>query len=401
MLNIFPMDNTIQEYDWGSRTFIPEMMGGPSPSNKPQAELWMGAHAKAPSTIIVDGQKVPLTEMIRGEPRNILGASTARKFSNTLPFLFKILAVERPLSIQAHPGREQAVRGFKRENELEIPLDAPHRNYRDRNHKPELLCALTPFQALIGFKSPDRILAAFQKVPAPALENEIKAFAGRPDKEGFERFFTTLMTMERDKRARIISQTVALCENDTHRDPSLQRIIALHHEYPCDVGVLSPLLLHAVTLEPGEALFIPPGTLHAYLEGAGVELMANSDNVLRGGLTRKNMDIAGLLDILDWEPHILQILTPVRHPNGEWVYPSFAEEFRLSVIKPVAGEIFESISEGAVEIVIAVKGHAVVIEKRTGRRLPLSQGTAILIPASVPHYTLTGDAILYKASVPA
>jgi len=400
LLNIFPMNNAVQEYTWGSRTFIPEMMGLPSPSKMPQAELWMGAHPKAPSVMIANGKKIPLPELIQGDPRDILGEATARKFSNTLPFLFKILAVERPLSIQAHPNREQAVRGFKRENGLKIPLDAPRRNYRDQNHKPELLCALTPFQALIGFKSPDRILVDFQKVPVPALANEIEAFAGKPDKKGFERFFTTLMSMDRDKQARIVSQTAALCENADPLDPPLQRVIALHHEYPFDVGVLSPLFLHAVTLEPEEALFIPPGTLHAYLEGAGVELMANSDNVLRCGLTPKNMDIAGLLDILDWEPHTLQILRPERRPNGEQVYPTFAEEFRLSVIKPVTGEVFENTSEGAVEIVIVVKGHAVVIEKKTGQRLPLPQGTAILIPASVPRYTMTGDAILYKASVP-
>ena len=258
------------------------------------------------------------------------------------------------MSIQAHPNREQAVRGFKRENGLEIPLDAPHRNYRDQNHKPELLCALTPFQALIGFKSPDRILADFQKVPVSALENEIKAFAGKPDKKGFKRFFTTLMSMDRDKQARIVSQTAVFCENTAPRDPSFQRVIAIHHKYPGDVGVLSPIFLHAVTLQPGEALFIPPGTLHAYLEGAGVELMANSDNVLRGGLTPKNIDMAGLLDILDWEPYTLQILGPERRPNGEKVYPSFAEEFRLSVITPVTGEVFESKSEGAVEIMIVV-----------------------------------------------
>lgn len=399
-MNIFPLKNPVQKYAWGSRTFIPEMMKRSSPSEEPQAELWMGTHPMAPSTVLVGGKKIPLAELIRRDPPNFLGEATARKFGDNLPFLFKILAIDRPLSIQAHPDREQAARGFKRELELGVPLDAPHRSYRDPNHKPELICALTPFQALIGFKSPDRILAAFQKVPAPALVDEIEALAGKPDNEGFKRFFTTLMRMEREKQARIVSQTAALCENAVARDPSLERVIDLHHEYPGDVGVLSPLFLDAVVLEPGEAVFIRPGTLHAYIKGSGVELMANSDNVLRGGLTHKSMDIEGLLNILDWEPQTLQVLRPERLTNGEMSYPSFADEFRLSVITPAKGESIESTSEGSPEIVIVVKGHAFITVKKTGERLPLSQGSAVFIPASVPSYNVTGDGILYKAAVP-
>jgi mannose-6-phosphate isomerase len=174
LIRIALLKNPVQEYAWGSRTFIPELLGDTSPSASPIAELWMGAHPKGVSQVLWDGAWVPLPDLIQQNPENILGVEAARRFSGRLPFLFKILSAAMPLSVQAHPDLPHARRGFAEEDRLRIPLDAPARNYRDRNHKPEMLCALTPFEALKGFRKPDEILALFERAPVPSLETPLR-----------------------------------------------------------------------------------------------------------------------------------------------------------------------------------------------------------------------------------
>ena len=254
MKRIAAMINPVQEYAWGSRSFLPELLGESVPSERPQAELWMGAHPKAPS--LIPWRKGPrsLQALIQEYPLEILGGFAAAKFSNTLPFLFKVLAVERPLSIQAHPNREQARAGLDRENTMNIPINDPRRNYRDGNPKPELLCALSPFSALKGFRKVSEILALTGMMPS--LKKMAEAVGTKGEDQGLKEFFGALMTAERKVQERIISEAVAFSESNPHSDPAYQWVRRLHREFPGDAGALSPLFLKSVELGPGEAVFV-------------------------------------------------------------------------------------------------------------------------------------------------
>ncbi|MBW2609111.1 MAG: mannose-6-phosphate isomerase, class I [Deltaproteobacteria bacterium] len=401
MNRIAVLKNSIQEYSWGSRTFIPELMGEPAPAENPKAELWMGAHPKAPSQVLYDGGRISLSELIQEDPEGILGPSVAAKFSSTLPFLFKVLASARPLSIQAHPNREQAEEGFARENRMKIPLDDPRRNYRDENHKPELICALSPLTVLKGFRRIEDILMLMDRVKAPGREPAIELLRVEPNAEGLKRFFLNLMTMDKEIQSRVIGQILPMAERSAVSDTASDWLIRLNKEYPGDIGVLSPLFLNLIQLQPGEAMYIPAGELHAYLEGAGIELMANSDNVLRGGLTPKHMDGPELCKLLNFTAGDTDVLSPEKRDAVEAVYPSVAEEFMLSVISlHDEGSIHKSPEERSVEIMICTEGKARVTDPGNGDILELSGGSSIIIPAAVNQYLIQGRSTIYKASVP-
>lgn len=394
------LKNPIQDYAWGSRTFIPQLMGEPGPKDKPQAELWMGAHPKTPSQVLFDGDLISLLELIQRDPEGILGQSVAKRFSNKLPFLFKVLAAAKPLSIQAHPNRDQAREGFAQENSLGIPLNASHRNYRDENQKPEMICALTTFWALNGFRKIEDLIALTDRIGTPALRDKTVYFRKQPEAEGLKEFFTTLMTMEKDYQRRMVTEIVNDCEKSPATDPTLEWIMKLNQEYPGDIGVLSPIFMNVVRLRPGQAMYTSTGVLHAYLEGAGVELMANSDNVLRGGLTAKNIDVPELLGILNFTHSKVDILRPERQQGAERIYQTPAEEFMLSVISVGEGSPFESYRERSVEIMICIDGNAHVTNLGSGDVLSLTKGTALIVPAAVEQYRIEGAATIYKATVP-
>jgi len=400
MKKISILRNPIQNYAWGSMTFIPELMGGPVPSEKPQAELWMGVHPKAPSKVLCKGQWMSLPEFIRKDPEGILGESIAKNFSNELPFLFKVLAATKPLSIQAHPTRDQAQSGFARENEVKIPLDAPNRNYRDENHKPEMICALTPFWLLNGFRKIDDLVALTKRIGAPGLRDIVRSLRGQHEAEGLKMFLTTLMTMDRDTQTHLVSEVMHCIEQNSCTDAALDWVMKLNQGYPGDMGVLSPIFMNIVHLKPGQGMYTPSGRLHAYLEGAGIELMANSDNVLRGGLTAKNMDIRELLKILDFTHNELDILRPKRREKGEDIYDTPAKEFLLSLISVERDSPFESSSTRSVEIMICLEGDAQISDLGNGDVLSLTRGTALIVPAAVKQYRIHGKATLYKAAVP-
>ena len=370
------------------------------PSKKPQAELWMGVHPKAPSKVLYDGEWMSLPEFVRKDPQGVLGESTAKKFSNELPFLFKVLAATKPLSIQAHPSRDQAQAGFARENEMKIPLDASNRNYRDVNHKPELICALTPFWLLNGFRKIDDLIALTERIGAPALRDMVRSLQGRHEAEDLKVFLTTLMTMNRDTQTRLVSEVMHCIEQNSGTDTALQWVLRLNQEYPGDMGVLSPLFMNIVRLRPGQGMYTPSGRLHTYLEGAGIELMANSDNVLRGGLTAKNMAIPELLRILDFTHNEVDILRPKRSEKGEDIYHTPAKEFVLSLISVEGDSPFESASNRSVEIMICLEGDAQISDSGKKNVLSLSKGTSLIVPAAVEHYRIEGKATLYKAAVP-
>jgi mannose-6-phosphate isomerase len=400
MRKISLLKNSIQEYAWGSKSAIPELLGRAGPAEKPQAELWMGAHPKAASLVYCDGAWRSLLEVIAENPEEVLGSETAHKFSNELPFLFKVLAAAKPLSIQAHPNQGQAKEGFLRENETGIALGAVDRNYRDDNHKPEVICALTPFWTLNGFRQLKEILGLLGETQAPPLKETVSFLRNHSSRQGLKGFFHHLMTMEKDKQVKIVQAAAAYAEKRTEREPVWTWITRLNEEYPGDVGVLSPAFLNLVKLEPQQAMYLPAGELHAYLEGVGIELMANSDNVLRGGLTAKHIDVQELLNILNFSEAKLSILQPERVASGEAVYPTETAEFVLSIIEVSRGAPCTGAQKRSVEMMICTKGEATVTDLGDGETIGLTRGASIVVPAAVEQYRIEGEAEIYKAAVP-
>ena len=394
------LKNTIQQYAWGSRQAISDLLGQRNPENEPQAELWMGAHPKAPSLVQYNGQWVSLLDLINKSPQAVLGKVTAKNFNNKLPYLFKVLAADRPLSIQAHPNLHQARSGFQREDAQKIPIDAPHRNYRDDNHKPECLCALTQFWALSRFRPISGMLSYLEMVCAHGLGSEIKDLKQQPTSDGLKRFYTALMSMPTNRKNQIVAEALKQAQRFEGDDPVFQWMLKLAEDYPNDIGVLSPILLNLICLEPGQAIFLNAGELHAYLKGCGMELMANSDNVLRGGLTPKHVDVPELLRVLKFENQDVTLLKPHTSSAAERVYPSPAKEFELSVITLGKETPYRSPVDRSVEILICTRGKAILMDENSQTETQLPQGASALIPAVAERYAIRGDGVCYKAAVP-
>ena len=400
MKNIGILKNTVQEYEWGSYTAIPELLGIDSPANTPQAELWMGAHPKAPSKVKLNGGWMSLMKLIEKNPKDILGKEVAEKYSNRLPYLFKVLAAGKPLSIQAHPSLAQAKEGFIRENSLGIPFDANNRNYKDDNHKPECICALTFFWALNGFRKISGILALLEKICPQGLKSDLNNLRGEPNSLGLKNFFQAIMTMGRAQQNQIIADAIINSRKFTEDDQAYKWMIDLHNEYPEDIGVFSPILLNLICLKPGQAMFLPAGELHAYLDGVGIELMANSDNVLRGGLTPKHVDVPELLNVLNFEEREIDILSPEESNECERIYSSRADEFELSVITLKRNLTCYSPTNRSVEILLCTDGEVIITDLGNNDKLAFDKGKSIIIPSAVKRYCIEGNATLYKAAVP-
>jgi mannose-6-phosphate isomerase len=400
MTGICLLKNSIQEYAWGSYTAIPELLGNDSPANTPQAELWMGAHPKAPSKVKCNGKWRSLLELIDKNSQDILGEKVAQKFKNRLPYLFKVLAAAKPLSIQAHPSLGQAGEGFERESRLGIPLDAPNRNYKDDNHKPECICALSAFWALNGFRKIPDMISLMDKICPQGLKKEFDLFRHQPDSRGLKEFFKAMLTTDRTIQKQIINDAVKNAAQVKDKDKAYQWMIDLHEQYPADIGVFSPIILNLIRLEPGQAMFLPAGTLHAYLDGVGIELMANSDNVLRGGLTPKHVDVKELLNVLNFEEREINILKMEKINSCEHRYESHAQEFSLSVIAVKTDAGYFSLDKRCVEILLCTDGNAVVTDLAGNNSVAISKGMSILIPAVLEKYSIKGNAVFYKAAVP-
>jgi mannose-6-phosphate isomerase len=400
MDRILELKNTIQAYAWGSKTAIPQLLGVENPSQQPQAELWMGAHPKAPSLVRIDKQWLPLNRVIDEHPDDILGPAIHQKFGAQLPFLFKVLAAAEPLSLQAHPSLVQARQGYRRENAAGIPLDAPDRNYKDQNHKPECICALTPFWALKGFRSKTEILDLARDLGASGFVQLLDPLTKKTDAEGLKDLFRNLMSIPQKVKQQMTREALQKARPLAGENPVFEWMRILGQAYPGDVGIFSPILLNLICLQPGQAMFLPSGELHAYLEGVGMELMANSDNVLRGGLTPKHVDVAELLDLLSFDPAAVELLAPREVRSLEHLYPTAAEEFVLSVISLQTGLPYRSPARRSVEIVICIEGRAVVVDEKRQNRLWLEKGMSLLIPAAVSQYRIEGAAVVYKAAVP-
>ena len=359
----------------------------------------MGTHPKGPSTVLYRDERLPLQHLIQGQPIEILGETTAEKYNSALPYLFKVLAAAQPLSIQAHPSQYQALEGFDRENRMGIPLEAPDRNYRDGNHKPEIICALTPFWGLNGFRAPEEIHRLMTPVCPKVLDNALQGVL-KPRDRGLLDLFETVMKLSGDQKASACGEIIEKTEFLKGSSPVYEWMIKLAGAYPGDVGILSPVLLNMVRLEPGQAMYLPAGQLHAYLDGVGIELMANSDNVLRGGLTPKHVDVDELMRVVRFSPTPVDIIQAEPLRPGEAVYPCPAEEFALSRIQATEDRPYISSGERSVELLLCTSGEGAICCEGSTEEMTVSRGDSLLVPASLSGYTLTGDVTLYKASVP-
>jgi len=393
----FELDNAIQTYAWGSRTAIATLLGRPSPSPVPQAELWMGAHPKAPSKILVDGAWQPLDRLIEQFPGEVLGPGVAERFGPRLPYLFKVLAAAEPLSIQAHPDLKQAREGFARENRAGVPVDAPGRNYRDDNHKPELICALSAFWALNGFRPPDEMAANLKALSPEGLGKQMALFETAAPAVAIRHMFTSLMTLDAARRRAVVNEAVTRARRREAEGEVCRWVAALGRRYPDDIGVLAPALLNLVCLAPGEAMFLPAGRLHAYLEGTAIELMANSDNVLRGGLTAKHVDVPELLRVLRFEGGRPEVLRAGDGPAVRFDAP--AAEFALWVLRLDGGRKWTSPAGRRVEILLCTEGGG-RLTVASGHVTGFTRGTSLLVPAAAGVYRLDGHGVLYRAALP-
>ncbi|BDT88759.1 mannose-6-phosphate isomerase, class I [Nocardia cyriacigeorgica] len=395
----------LRSYAWGSRTSLAKLCGRPVPSAHPEAELWFGAHPADPAQVrIGNGSTTSLLELVSADPDRELGP-VAPEFGGRLPFLLKILAAEEPLSLQAHPSSAQAQAGFHRENQAGVPLDSPMRNYRDENHKPELVVALDRFEALAGFREPKRTVELLRALDVEALTPYADLLAAQPDSAGLRTLFTTWITLPQNVLATLLPQVLDGCvrylsSRKRKFAAEARTALELAENYPGDAGVLAALLLNRLTLEPGQALFLDAGNLHAYLRGLGVEIMANSDNVLRGGLTPKHVDVPELLRVLDFEPIDLPVVLPEPAGDGSVRYRTPAPEFALRRFDLTAGSALVPLTEAGPGIVLCTAGSVRLFQGES--ELVLERGAAAWISAAdsdVRAQALDGPAQVFCACV--
>jgi mannose-6-phosphate isomerase len=358
----------------------------------------MGTHPKGPSLAVIGDDRIPLKTLIQQQPASILGKGVARRFGSALPYLFKVLAASRPLSIQAHPNKKEAVDGFARENQDGKDPDAPDRNYRDDNHKPEIISALTPFWALNGFRPVADAVRLMEPVCPHDLE-PARLQLKDAGQGGLKRFFNTMMTLPEQQREKACAQVLIKARPLAETSPVYEWMVTLAKAYPGDMGVLSPALLNLICLEPRQAMYLPAGQLHAYLDGVGIELMANSDNVLRGGLTPKHVDLAELLRVVRFAETPITCLEPTSSESGEWHYPCPAEEFSLSIIETDDQTRYVAPSTRSVEILLCTSGRGGITDNASGE-MEIKKGDSVIVPAALAPYTISGRVTIYRAAVP-
>jgi len=320
MLAMRRLEGTVQHYAWGSDTSLPRLLGR-EPDGEPWAELWLGAHPSAPST--VDGRS--LLDLLAADPAAV-GADSVRAFGPVLPYLLKVLTAARPLSLQAHPTRAQAEGGFAREEAAGIPLDAPERSYKDAWPKPELIVALGEFDALLGFADPAVTATEFARLGVPALDGLVAPLTTTGGADGLRAVFVGCCELT-DRS--LVEEVVAAAAADADRSTWCRTAVELGEAYPGDPGVLAALLMNRVTLAEHEALYLGAGVLHAYLHGDGIEVMASSDNVLRGGMTPKHVDVPELVTVVDFTPSPPSLVPVVEESLGVFRYETPAPEFAL------------------------------------------------------------------------
>ncbi len=392
--------NREQQYAWGSATAIPELLRR-VPSGGPVAEVWLGAHPAAPSRAVLPAGELALDRLLADEPEAMLGADVVARFGRCLPYLLKVIAVERPLSLQVHPDIERAREGFAAETAAGIPLTDPRRNYKDSNHKPELVYALTRFEALSGFRAPRRAAELFSGLDAPlavALQGVLRA---EPTFRGIRTAFRRLLDPDLRPSPAEVEELAAACRrrlSEGSPSPRADRtVVRLAEAFPGDPGAVTSLLLNPVTLEPGEAMFVPAGGVHAYLSGVAVEVMANSDNVLRAGLTAKHVDVGELLANVDYvaAPPI-RVAPEVFHAAARVFYAP-VDDFELSVAE--AADAACPLPGRGPRILLCLAGR-VTVRAAGGDEVTLAQGESAFVPAADGAISVTGPGTVVQADVP-
>jgi mannose-6-phosphate isomerase class I len=407
----------LQHYEWGGYEFIPGLLGVQNAGRRPFAEIWIGTHPRGPARAEIDGTFLALDRLIAAEPWQILGSDVALRFAGRLPYLFKVLDVRIMASLQAHPSKGQAAEGFARENAAGIPLDSPVRNYRDENHKPEVHVVLTDFWMLHGFRPLEEISEALASEPElsgvmPIFDEKLRAANGDPGVRSalLRELYARVMTMEQAEVDAILTPLIARLEaaesegtlgRDSHGFWALRAARA----FPLpgghgDKGIISMYLLNLLALKPGQGTYQPAGTLHAYLEGADVELMVSSDNVLRGGLTPKHVDVPELLATLSFHDGRPPVLEGRAASETGREYETPAEEFALERIEIAPGTPYSGGRDHSADCLIVIEGAATVVAG--GRTVMLPRGGVAMVPSALPYSVAARSprAVLFKAGVP-
>ncbi|ALB62651.1 mannose-6-phosphate isomerase [Cronobacter condimenti 1330] len=375
--------NAVQNYAWGSKTALTELYGVENPDGLPMAELWMGAHPKSSSKVQdAQGQTRALRDVIDADKSALLGAPVAARFGE-LPFLFKVLCADQPLSIQVHPNKQASEEGFARENAAGIPLTAAERNYKDPNHKPELVFALTPFLAMNAFREFSDIVSLLQ--PVAGAHTAIAHFLAAPDADRLRDLFAGLLNMQGEEKSRALAVLKATVASQQGEPWDTIRFIAQF--YPDDSGLFSPLLLNVVKLNPGEAMFLFAETPHAYLQGVALEVMANSDNVLRAGLTPKYIDIPELVANVKFvaKPAAELLTQPQKH-DGALEFPIPVDDFAFSLHD--LGTQPQRLAQESAAILFCVEGEAVL--SKNDERLVLKPGESAFVAANESPVSVSG-----------
>jgi len=382
----------MKDYDWGTKTVLFELFNIANISNRPQAEIWMGVHPSGISTAIdTQGKQIKLDQLIAKNPTQILGEHTNNKY-HTLPYLFKVLSAKQPLSIQVHPELSKAQKGYEKENKLAISLDSPNRNYKDPNHKPELVYALTPYWAMNGFRPITEIISLFASLDIQAIKNEVNTLISNQTDCGLKAFFAGLLTLDEAKKK------CSLLEFKAKITPLNQMpfdiIQEIAKKFPDDIGLFSPLILNVIQLQPGEAMFLKAQTPHAYLKGTGLEIMASSDNVLRAGLTSKHIDIDELLDNTTFHSIALkQLLTkPVKHDN-KIDFPVPINDFAFEII--YSDGSLQAENTQSAEIIFCIEGEVTL--STTTDSFTIKAGESVFIAYCAGSFNYEGKAILARA----
>lgn len=379
------------------------------PAAHPEAELWFGAHPGDPAWLETPNGETSLLAALVADPEGQLGAGSRARFGDVLPFLVKVLAADEPLSLQAHPSAEQAVEGYLREERLGIPVSSPVRNYRDTRHKPELLVALHSFEALAGFRQVARTTELLRALAVSDLDPFIDLLSDHSETDGLRALFTTWITAPQPDLDVLVPAVLDgaihyVSSGATEFAAEAKTVLELGERYPGDAGVLAALLLNRISLAPGEAIFLPAGNLHAYLRGVGVEVMANSDNVLRGGLTPKHVDVPELLRVLDFAPTTEAQLRPQTHREGiGLVYDTPTDEFAVALLvldgEYLGYEVDASCRHEGPQILLCTEGSTTVHAKSGS--LTLKRGMAAWVAADDGPIRLVArePAKLFRATV--
>ena len=400
LLKPFKIEPAFKFYEWGSTESIQKLTGRDELKGKTAAEMWMGDHPSGPNWI-VDGEKhIPFHSLVREEPEKLIGEKGCSKFGKRIPFLFKVLAAEKPLSIQAHPSKKQAEEGFERENILEIPLDDFSRGYKDNNHKPEIILALTDFKMMKGFRNYESIKDNFKNYCPGTSAFLFEGMEDLSERRKLKTFFSRVLGGCKSDCRKMIEEALVSSEKEKNRDSLISEMIRKFSVYyPGDRGVLSPLFLNCGILKKGEAVYIPSGELHAYVEGTGMELMANSDNVFRGGLTPKHIDKEELGKILVYNAAEIR-KADKKTIGNETFFITESDEFILSEIIVDNENKFVSDKDRNIDILLCYDGEAeAAVLSEDSSSIKIRKGECFAVPSSAGSYSITGRGTFYKATV--